>query len=212
MKKICFIILAITFLSLTTVFAQANKLETAKRVEQTDKLVKPIEVYVKTIEDLVEREEKPHLVIADVSDYNKDENPVWKQYASEAEFEKARETEEAYTIAYIWKKDGKIVQVNFTYSSPSGDWVEYYFQTYRADGSLAKVDRELRTFMGDIIVNRIQIYDETGKLLKETKNYRNLDTQKMIAPTDNYEDVEVGQAYLQVNKLPFADMLNKKTK
>jgi hypothetical protein len=102
------------------------------------------------------------------------------------------------------------VQVNFTYSSPSGDWVEYYFQTYRTDGSLAKVDRELRTFMGDIIVNRIQIYDETGKLLKETKNYRNLATQKTIKPTDNYQDVEVGQTYLQISKLPFADTLVEK--
>ena len=210
MKINSLIFSVILFLGISNVFAQANKIETAKRVEQTNKLAKPIEDYAKTIEDFVEKEGKPHLVIADVSDYSKDENPVWKKYASETEFEKARETEEAYTIAYIWKKDSKIVQVNFTYSSPSGDWVEYYFQTYRADGSLAKLDRELRTFMGDIIVNRIQIYDETGKLIKETKNYRNLDTKKTIKPTDNYQDVEAGQTYLQINKLPFANLLAEK--
>jgi hypothetical protein len=59
-------------LGISSVFAQANKLETAKRVEQTNKLVKPIEADAKTIEDFVEKEEKPHIVIADVSDYNKD--------------------------------------------------------------------------------------------------------------------------------------------
>lgn len=214
MKNITLVFFIITFAGISTIFAQANKVETAKRVEQTNKLVKPIEAYVKTIEDLVEKEGKPHIIIADVADYNDSEKAVWKKYASEEEFEKSRETEEAYTIAYIWKKDGKIVQVNFTYSSPSGDWVEYYFQTYREDGTLAKVDRELRTFMGNIIVNRIQIYDEKGKLLNESKNYRDLETQKTVEPTENFQDVEVGKSYMKINELPFAKMLieNKKIK
>lgn len=212
MKKFNLLI-AILFIAVQTtfIFAQKpNKVETAKRVEQTNKLVKPIETYVKSIEDFVEKEGKPHLIFADVADYNESEKPVWKKFASEDEFEKSRETEEAYTIAYIWKKNKKIVQVNFTYSSPSGDWVEYYFQTYREDGTLAQSNREYRTFMGDVIVNKIQIFDAKGKLLKETTTYRNLDTGKTIKPTENYQNVEAGQAYMKISDLPFAEMLKEK--
>ena len=122
MKKFSLAFLAIILFALPAVFAQANKLETAKRVEQTDKLVKPVEAYAKTIEDFVEKEMKPHLVIADVSDYNESDKPIWKDRTFEEESEKPSEAgEEAYTIAYIWKKDGKVVATNFTYSSPSGD-------------------------------------------------------------------------------------------
>lgn len=167
--------------------------------------VKRAKAYAETIEKFVERAKKPHLVIADVSDYNNSEKPVWKSYASEEEFEKSGA--ESYMTAYIWKKDGRVVQVNTTYSSPSGDWAEFYFQTYRADGSLARVDRELRTFLGDIIVNRIRFYDEQGGLLKETETYRDLQTRKPVAPTDDYQDVEAGEIYLRTKDQPFAALM-----
>ncbi len=209
MKKLNLAILVIAFFTLQSslIFAQANKLVTAKRVKQTDKKVKPIEAYAKKIENFVKAEKKPHLVIADVSDFNKDEKPIWKKYASEAEFEKARETQESYEIAYIWNKNNKPVAVNFTYSSPSGDWAQYVYYIFREDGSVARADRELRTFMGDIIVNRIYIYDETGKLLKETKTFRDLETQKPVKATKNFQDMDV-KIYKSINTLPFASMLS----
>src|SRR5688572_13370122 len=149
-------------------FAQANKLETAKRVEQTDKLVKPVEDYAETIADFIEKADKPHLIIADISDYTEAKKPVWKKFASEDEFEKARETTEAYTIAYIWQRNGKTVVVNFTYSSPSGDWAQFVLNTYRADGTLAKIDSRLNTFYGDATILRTFYFDAKGKKLKET--------------------------------------------
>ncbi len=212
MKQLNLAILAIILLAVPAVFAQkAVKPKTSTEGLQTAKLVQSVEVYVKTIEDFVEKEGKPHLVIADVADYNEAEEAVWKKFASEAAFEKSRETEESYTIAYIWKKDGKPVQINFTYSSPSGDWAEYFFQTYREDGTLAKVNRELRTFLGDVIVNRIKLFDEKGKLLKETVTYRNLETGKPIKPTDNFMNVEAGQIYMKTSDLPFASILFSET-
>jgi len=117
MKKIAFITLIITFSLLTNIFAQSNKIETTKRWEQTNKLVKPVEAYAKTIEDFIRKEGKPHLIIADASNPNKDKNPIWKSFASESELEKAREKKETYTIAYIWTKKNKIVAANFTYFS-----------------------------------------------------------------------------------------------
>lgn len=206
MKKLnlaLFTVLLFTLL-VSNIFAQPNKLETAKRVEQSDKLVKPIEAYAEIIEAFVLKEGKPHVVFADISDYNKSETPIWKRYESEEEFEKDRETNESYTIAYLWKKDGKYVAVHFTYSSPSGDWAEYYYQTYRSDGTLAKVNRELRTFMGDVIVNRIEIYDEKGKMLKESRSFRDLNTKKAIKEADaNYMKIEAGTVYKNLSDLPF---------
>ncbi len=156
-------------------------------------------------------EGKPDVIIADFADYEKGNAPIWKKFASEDELEKAREKNESYTIAYIWTKGDGIAQVNFTHFSPSGDWAEYYFHTYREDGSLSTVNRELRTFMDDIIVNRIQTYDENGKLLQETKTFRDLNTQKPI-PAKEYIDMEAGRVYLKTADLPFFSMLSAKPK
>lgn len=193
-------------------FAQANKLETAKRVEQTEKLVKPVEDYAKTIADFVEKTGKPHLIIADVSDYNEAEKPLWKKFASEDEFEKARETTEAYTIAYIWQKDGKTVAVNFTYSSPSGDWAQFVLNTYRADGTLAKIDSRLNTFYGDATILRTFYFDAKGKKLKETVKYQDLQSDETFDPkTREFYDQDV-KIYKTVNALPFANLLKSHVK
>ena len=184
------------------------KFEAAETIEQSDELIKPIEAYAKMIEDFVEKEKKPHLIITDVEDYNNAEKAIWKTYTSEEAFEKARETEESYKTAYIWKKNDKVVAVNMSYSSPSGDWVQYVYYVFREDGSVAKANRELRTFLGDIIVNRIHIYDEDGKLLKETKTFRDLDTQKPVKATENFQDIDV-DIYKNIKNLPFSKMLSQ---
>jgi hypothetical protein len=209
MKKLKLIIIAgiVLLFQSAIVLAQGNKPVTAKRAGQTDKLVKPIEAYARKIEAFVKSEGKPHVIVADVSDYNKSDKAVWKKYTSEDELEKARETEESYTIAYNWKKDGKLVATNFTYSSPSGDWAEYVYYIFREDGSTARAERELRTFMGDLIVNRIYIYDEKGKLLKQTKTFRDLETQKPVKPTDDFQDMEM-EIYKSKDNLPFIEILS----
>ncbi len=210
-KFLTFIFSALIFFNVL-ILAQNNKIETAKRVAQTDKLVKPIEDYVKTIEDFVEKQGKKHPLIADVSDYTKSKKPIWKKFASEDEFEKAREAEEVYTIAYIWQKNGKTVAVNFTYSSPSGDWVQFVLGTYRADGTLAKVDARLNTFYGDASVLRTFYFDAKGKKLKETVKYQDLQSDETFDPkTRDFYDQEV-EIYKTVNTLPFANLLKSRVK
>ena len=193
-------------------FAQTSKPETAKKDAQTEKLVKPIEDYAKSIADFVEKQGKPHLVIADVSDYIEGNKPVWKKFASEDEFEKSRDTNEVYTFAYIWQKDGKTVAVNFTYSSPSGDWAQFVLNTYRADGSLAKVDSRLNTFYGDATILRTFYFDAKGKKLKETVKYLDLQSDETFDPkTRDFFDSEV-DIYKTVSNLPFANLLKTSVK
>lgn len=192
--------------------AQTKKLETAETDAQTSKLVKQIEAYAETIADFVEKQGKPHLIIADVSDYTEAKKPVWKKFASEDEFEKARETTEAYTIAYIWQKGGKTVAVNFTYSSPSGDWAHFIVNTYRADGTLAKTDSRLNTFYGDAAILRTFYFDAKGKKLKETVKYQDLQSDQPFDPkTRDFFDQEA-QIYKNVNGLPFANLLKTPVK
>jgi hypothetical protein len=204
MKKFSLITLAFLL------FALQNAAVTAQTVE-ADKAVQAVEAYIKTIDAFVAKEGGPHLVIARVGDYNDEDSLVWKKFDSEEEFENAEV--ESYETAYVWKKEGKVVRVNVTYSSPSGDWVEYFLQTYREDGTLAYVDRELRTFLGDIIVNHIRIFDENGKRLTETKRFRDLNTDKEIKEEDaEYMNVEAGEAYMKIGDFPFAGLFDKKKK
>jgi hypothetical protein len=211
MTKLIFILsLLVIFSSL--IFAQTNKIGTSKRVKQTDKQIKPIEDYAATIDKFVKKEGKPHLIIADISDYNESEKPVWKKYNSEKTLEKARETTEAYTIAYIWKKSGKPVAVNLTLSSPSGDWAQFVLYYFRADGSLAKIDSRLNTFYGDASILKTFYFDAKGKKLKESVKYQDLQSEKTFDPKDReFYDQEV-DVYKNVKSLPFAKLLTNTTK
>lgn len=171
--------------------------------------LKDTEAYVASIVSFVEKEGEPHMILADVSDYNEGSEPVWKKYDSIKDFENAREEEESYTVAFIWKKDGKTVAVNFTYSSPSGDWAHYVSYVFRADGSAASVKRELRTFMGDLVVIRISVYDEKGAELKSSKKFLDLETEKTLPEPKDFQDVDV-PVYKKLSELPFFSIAGDK--
>ncbi|MDH3493703.1 MAG: hypothetical protein OEM82_09150 [Acidobacteriota bacterium] len=187
------------FFAVFSVSAQ-NKHETAKRVQETIKKLAPIKAYVRSVESTSLQNKGPSAVVTDISDYNSDEKPEWKWYESREDFES--DGIESYTTAFIWKKQGKIVQVNFTYSSPSGDWVQYVFHTFYPSGTAAKIDRELRTFMGDVIVNRIAYYDTSGKPVAKYTTYRDLQTRKLIMKPEYFEDM-ARDFYLNAGDLPF---------
>ncbi len=179
----------------------------SKEVVENDDLVSSIESYANTVREFINNAGKPHLIMADVADYNDAEQPEWKRFDSEEEFEKARESEESYETAYIWKKNGKVVAVNFTYSSPSGDWVQYVYYIFREDGSVATVERDLRTFMDDIIVDRGYVYDQSGKILKETRSFRDLNTGDPKDEPEDFIDLDV-EIYKTTRDLPFASLMS----
>ena len=207
MKKLALVFFAINLIAVSTIFAQSNNSAVVKDYLKKEDKVMLLEYYAKKIESFVTKEGKPHVIFADIADYNKADKPIWKKYNSEAEFEKARDTNESYTIAYIWKKDGKNVLTSFTYSSPSGDWAEYYFHTYLNNGTLAKSVKELRTFVGDVIVTESKIYDHNGVVLKKTKTFVDLNTKKKIKESDaNYQKMDVGTIYKNVSALPFLNV------
>ena len=205
MKKrilLCFVIFVLSLLP-------ASAQTAGKRAE-----IKRIDAYVKTLERFV-KNRKPHLIYADTSDYDAESKPKWQKFASEKTLEKYREEKsETYTIAYNWLQKGKIVKSNFTIFSPSGDWAQYVYHDFRADGSLAHAQSEMRTFNGDLIITQDFYFDRAGKLLKKSIEYRDLQTKKRIEPTKEFletkgnfsNDVEY---YKKTSKLPFASLLKK---
>ena len=154
MKK--FSLFAVTVL-LFTGLASRSSAQTAKSAD-----VKNIDAYCKTVDAVRKKRKTPELVFADVADMD-DDKEKWQSFASEKALDKFREKTETYAIAYNWRKAGKIVASNFTLSSPSGDWVKYVYHYFREDGSLARVESELRTFYGDYRVVRVRYFDHNGK-------------------------------------------------
>lgn len=185
-------------------FAQTNKKAEIKRID----------LYVKTVNKFV-KNKKPHLIFADTSDYEQDSQPKWQKFNSENALEKFRETSETYTIAYNWLQNGKIVQSNFTLFSPSGDWAHYVFHYFRADGTLAKIESDYRTFMGDFIILENLYFNKNGKIIRKTVAYKDLRTGKPKQPSkDDLQGdlplINETDYYKKTSKLPFANLLRKK--
>ena len=198
MKKFGAVALILLFSAL--VFSQS--LKTTK--------IKKIDSYVKSIDALIEKNPKKFEVFADVSE---SEKPRWRKFKSEAALESFREnTAETYQIAYVWRKDNKVVGANFTLFSESGDWAHYVFYRFRPDGTLAKIEAELRTFYGNFVALQNFYFDEKGRLLLKNIEYRNMKTDERIQPAAESLEANRGlingiDYYKRVSKLPFAFLL-----
>jgi hypothetical protein len=171
--------------------------------------IKRIDAYCKTLDSFVKKYKSPHLVFADVSDYNQNKS-LWRKYNSEKEFEKAREKVESYDTAYVWRKNNKVVMANLTLSSPSGDWAHYIYHYFREDGTLAKIEARLNTFYGNMTVLRWFYFNRKGSLLRKTTKYLDLETQKpKKAGEQDFNDNEV-KIFKKTSKLPFNSLLRKR--
>ena len=187
-----------------TIFCHFASAQANKKAE-----IKRIDAYCKTLDSFVKKYKSPHVVFVDVSDYNQNK-PRWRKYNSEKEFEKARETVESYNIAYVWRKNGKIVMVNFTFSSPSGDWAHYVYHYFREDGTLAKVEAQLNTFYGKMTVLRDFYFNRQENLLGKTTKHLDLETQKPVKPKErDFYDNEV-KIFKKTSKLPFVSLVRKR--
>ena len=173
--------------------------------------VKSIDAYCKTIDAMSEKSKGPEIIFADTSDYtDANSKPAWKKFGSEKELEKFRDKTETYSISYNWLKSGKVVASNFTNFSPSGDWTMYINHVFRADGSLARVRSELRTFQGDYIVIRTQYFNTSGKQVGKTTKFLDLTTHKPKKASSDFNSSFASEdVFKKTSKLPFAAQLKK---
>jgi hypothetical protein len=183
-----------------SLFAGTGVAQTAKSVQ-----TRRINRYVKQLEKYVDKPSNKCEIYANVSTGKKDR---WRRFRFEKSLEKSRESHEADEIAYVWRNNGKVLAVNFTFTSESGDWAHYVFYRFRPDGSLAKIEADLRTFYGDLSVQRGYYYSTGGRLISKHTRFRDLTTDKPKKPGDDFYDEKVN-IYKTTGKLPFAKLLRK---
>jgi uncharacterized protein (DUF2141 family) len=175
--------------------------------------IRAIDKYCSSIDAEKKRGKSPELVFADTKDYNA-ERSMWRKFASAKQLEKFRETNESYTVAFVWRKAGKVAVTNFADFSPSGDWAEYRNSYYRADGTLARAETEFRTFQGDYIFIHRRYYDSRGRVLKSTSKSLDLRTRKPKKLTADFAIEDRGwnraNVHMTTAKLPFAKLIKKR--
>ncbi len=200
MKKPIFITLLITVALSGAAFAQKNRAS-----------IKQIDDYCKTVDAITKGRKHPDRVFADTaSEAAKHER--WRSFASDRALERFRKKQEVYTTSFNWLNAGKIVSSNFTYSSPSGDWVKYVYHYFRTDGTLAREESDYRTFNGDFMVVRRRYFDANGKQVASSVKYLDLKTHKPKDASQGVmgDDPKEVDYYKTTSKLPFAHLLKKK--
>jgi hypothetical protein len=184
-------------------------------VSNAQKATQPakIDAYVRTITSLTTSPENNKIVVADTAVSGQKESK-WQKFESEKALEERREQNETYSIAYNWKKQGKLVASSFTQFSESGDWVQYISYYFRLDGTVAKVEDELRTFYGNYIVNRDFYFDEKGNVIAKKVKYSDLETNKPKKPSKELFEANSERLksdfFKRADKLPFASLIASK--
>ena len=118
---------------------------------------------------------------------------------------KGKSTQQLNGSCDVWTRDGNVVLAFFGFTSDAGDWYHFIKYYFRADGTLAKIEARLNTFYGSVSVLRDRYYDTNGKLLKSTRRYLDIRTQKPVKKA-NFEDEPIPM-YRKVTDLPFHKLL-----
>lgn len=85
---------------------------------------------------------------------------------------------------HVYYKDGKVLAVVRSETSPSGDWytiVHYYF---RPNGNTAAIDFTLTTWAGGVEVSRIIRFDQAGRRIDQTETIHALETGELVPPDE----------------------------
>jgi hypothetical protein len=190
-----------------TANAPAQRLSAAMQAQNpTDTAA--IEAYARQLDAYARRNARGARLFANTANYTDGSAPRWQEFRSKRALDKV---EEAYSVATVWTRPASdALLADFSLSSPSGDWAQYAKYYYRADGTLAKIHSELRTFMGDLIVIRDRFYDTRGKLMQEKNRYLDLNTRKpKKVEAGGFQDIPL-ELYAKTSDLPFHSLLKKR--
>ncbi|HEX8173555.1 MAG TPA: hypothetical protein VF543_00385 [Pyrinomonadaceae bacterium] len=197
-------------LGAATISAEGSGPLELRQANQND--VASIEIYARGLDGYIKRNARAARYFADTRSYESDNAPErWQEFRTKAALDNAWQNNKTYTSSNVWfNQTGEPVVTLFTFSSPSGDWVQYMTNYYRRDGTLAKSSAELRTFMGDIIRINDRLYDDKGKLLKEQTRFLDLRTRKpKRVKKDEFMEMEA-PLYASTSALPFYRLMKKR--
>jgi hypothetical protein len=146
------------------------------------------------------------IMAVDVSDYEKGSPANWRVFKTQADYEAYAKEHDIYTEATNWRQGGRVVLSEFGYSSPSGDWSRAVKNYFRSDGTLAKAESEMRTFVNNCVIRKRLYYGADGALIQKTTNYSDLFTNRPKKPCEAMGSGDVTY-FTSVEKLPFAKLL-----
>ena len=164
--------------------------------------VQLIDRYCKEVDRYVRAHPSAFVNVRQGSGVNNAGNGKWRRWP------KARSAEavDSNGDARLWRRNGKIIFVTFLFQSGSRDWALYVNNYYRPDGTIAKIDSELRTFYGDVSVERDWLYRPDGSLVSFDARCFKLSGHEPAQIDDNFIDKSV-PLYQTVAHLPFQRLL-----
>jgi hypothetical protein len=165
-----------------------------------------IDSYAKSVDSFIKLNPNALRIFANVASGTDKGPDRWRRFRSEAERQEAESGHNLNETAFVWLKAGKVVGANFTFQSGSRDWAHFVMYYFREDGTLAKIRAQLNTFYGNISVMREQVYSSSGKLLRKTTRYLDLESQEPRRPTADFQDEPI-PVYRRVRDLPFYKLL-----
>lgn len=168
--------------------------------------VSAIESYVREVDRFIKGNPKSLRIYADVSSGTEKSPDEWREFKNEKEREVADTGDNLNENAYVWLREGKVVEAKFTFQSPSRDWVHYVTYYFRENGSLAKMEAQLNTFYGNMSVIRERWYNAEGKLLRSASRYLDIRGGKRKKPDKDFIDEPI-PFYRRAENLPFYRLL-----
>jgi hypothetical protein len=159
-----------------------------------------IDSYAKQVDRFIKRNGKTRRTFGNVGN----EQDHWKEFKGKPAKGEV-DPDDLDEVAHVWVRSGKVVAVGFTFQSGSRDWAHFVTYYFREDGTLAKIHAQLNTFYGNISVVRNKFYNLSGKLLRTSTRYLDLQSQKPRKRGDFMD--EPIPVYIGVHDLPFSKLL-----
>lgn len=177
-----------------------------------------LQAYVAKIAKAVESGQLKPRFFVDVSDGLK-QPEQWQEFKQQADIDAVCKGESCFQQAWIYHDKGQLMLAAFTFSSPSGDWVnnvDYYFylngkiaknrSELRRFGALDPKDRKAPSFLVEVV--RSRYYDKSGKVIGADKPlvYRVKDKEKELIEAAEFAEGAWPQFH-SAQDLPMAALL-----
>jgi hypothetical protein len=176
----------------------STALSQTREVKQSG--IAAIDSYAKQVDRFIKRNGKTRRTFGNVGN----EQDHWKEFKGKPAKGEV-DPDDLDEVAYVWVRSGKVVAVGFTFQSESRDWAHFVTYYFREDGTLAKIHAQLNTFYGNISAVRNKFYNSSGKLLRTSTRYLDLQSQKPRKRGDFMD--EPIPVYQTVRSLPFYRIL-----
>jgi hypothetical protein len=134
-----------------------------------------------------------------------DQNSKWQEFKTARQRDGAGNGDNLNESAAVWTRQGKVVRADFTFTSPSGDWMHFITYHFRDDGSLAKLHAQLNTFYGNVSVVRVQYFNTAGAVIHSTKKFLDMKSQRTIKPQEFMDNPVT--VFRSISELPFHTLL-----